>query len=174
MDTINSEDFTVRRATDDDFQAISTIYDYARTFMRSCGNMSQWTNGYPAPEDTRRDAERGELYVLCCGGDVAAVFCMMTRPEPTYGVIYGGEWIKDGPYATVHRIAVSDRYRGRGCAALCFGHASKIFGNVRADTHRDNAPMQRALEKNGFVYCGIIHLANGDERLAYQLIITPS
>ena len=28
--------------------------------------------------------------------------------------------------------------------------------------------MQRALEKSGFAYCGIIYLASGDERLAYQ------
>ena len=28
--------------------------------------------------------------------------------------------------------------------------------------------MQRVILKNGFTYCGIIHLKNGDERLAYQ------
>ena len=27
---------------------------------------------------------------------------------------------------------------------------------------------ERSLVKNGFKYCGIIHLLNGDERLAYQ------
>ena len=36
------------------------------------------------------------------------------------------------------------------------------------DTHKDNIPMQRVLLRNGFVYCGIIHLENGDERIAYQ------
>jgi hypothetical protein len=30
--------------------------------------------------------------------------------------------------------------------------------------------MQKSLAKNGFVRCGIIHLANGDERIAYQRI----
>jgi len=30
--------------------------------------------------------------------------------------------------------------------------------------------MQRLLEKNGFVYCGIIFLADGSPRLAYQRI----
>ena len=28
--------------------------------------------------------------------------------------------------------------------------------------------MQHLLEKHGFSYCGIIYLANGDPRLAYQ------
>ena len=32
------------------------------------------------------------------------------------------------------------------------------------------AIMQVIIEKHGFTYCGIIYLANGDERLAYQKI----
>ena len=28
--------------------------------------------------------------------------------------------------------------------------------------------MQHNIEKHGFTYCGIIYLANGDARLAYQ------
>ena len=30
--------------------------------------------------------------------------------------------------------------------------------------------MKRALEKNGFKYCGVIRIANGDARIAYQKI----
>ena len=30
--------------------------------------------------------------------------------------------------------------------------------------------MRHCILKAGFQYCGIIHLASGDERLAYQLI----
>ena len=40
--------------------------------------------------------------------------------------------------------------------------------NIRIDTHRDNHIMQHNIEKYGFTYCGIIYLANGDERLAFQ------
>ena len=31
--------------------------------------------------------------------------------------------------------------------------------------------MQHCIKQYGFTYCGIIYLANGDERLAYQKII---
>ena len=31
--------------------------------------------------------------------------------------------------------------------------------------------MQHLLSEHGFSYCGIIYLASGDERLAYQRII---
>lgn len=32
--------------------------------------------------------------------------------------------------------------------------------------------MQHCIRKAGFRYCGIIHLANGDERLAYQMPVS--
>ena len=47
---------------------------------------------------------------------------------------------------------------------FCFSHDA----NIRIDTHKDNRIMQHNIEKHGFTYCGIIYLANGDERLAYQ------
>jgi RimJ/RimL family protein N-acetyltransferase len=49
---------------------------------------------------------------------------------------------------------------------FCLAHT----GNIRIDTHRDNTIMQHLLSKYGFQYCGIIYLANGDERLAYQYL----
>ena len=42
------------------------------------------------------------------------------------------------------------------------------YPNVRIDTHEDNYVMQNMLKKLGYTYCGIIHLENGDPRLAYQ------
>ncbi len=49
---------------------------------------------------------------------------------------------------------------------------SKIYeGKWLDDTHRDNHIMQHNILKHGFQYCGVILLANGDERLAYQKMI---
>ena len=66
--------------------------------------------------------------------------------------------------------------RGSGLSGKIIGFAAdfaKEKGRVslRIDTHRGNAVMRRMLEKNGFKYCGIIHLEDGDERLAFQKII---
>ena len=40
--------------------------------------------------------------------------------------------------------------------------------SIRIDTHRDNIPMQKMLNKNGFIYCGIIYLLDGKERFAFE------
>ena len=47
---------------------------------------------------------------------------------------------------------------------FCFSHDA----NIRIDTHKDNLIMQHNIEKHGFTYCGIIYLASGDKRMAYQ------
>ena len=56
----------------------------------------------------------------------------------------------------------------KGIIDFCFNECFRLQGNLRIDTHRDNIPMQKCLIRNGFEYCGVIYLANGDERLAYQ------
>ena len=77
-----------------------------------------------------------------------------------------GEWKNSAPYGAIHRIAV--KYHGRGIVDFCFRECFLRFPNLKIDTHRDNIPMQKCLKRAGFEYCGIIYLANGDERLAYQ------
>lgn len=147
---------------------ILSIYDSARVFMRESGNPNQWAGKYPDEETVLRDIENEKLYVCTENNDILSVFFYTVGIDPTYLKIYDGAWVNDKPYGVIHRIAVSDKARGKGVAKVCFDFAYDKCGNVKIDTHRDNIPMQRALEKNGFTRCGIIYLANGDERIAYQ------
>ena len=147
---------------------ILSIYDSARVFMRESGNPNQWAGKYPDEDTVLRDIEKEKLYVCTENNDILAVFFYTVGIDHTYLKIYEGKWVNDKPYGVIHRIAVSDKARGKGVAKVCFDFAYDKCGNVRRDTHRDNIPMQRALEKNGFTRCGIIYLANGDERVAYQ------
>ncbi len=159
---------TIRNATPADLDAVMTIYSDARTFMRASGNLTQWAGGYPSEEIVRRDMEKGALYVCEEDGALLGVFYFAEENDPTYAVIYEGAWQNDKPYAVIHRIAVSGDSHGKGVAGFIFDSCFERYSNLKIDTHRDNIPMQKALTKRGFRYCGIIHLANGDERLAYQ------
>jgi hypothetical protein len=42
--------------------------------------------------------------------------------------------------------------------------------SLRIDTHQGNIVMRRMLEKQGFTYCGVIHLPSGAPRVAYERI----
>ena len=148
--------------------AIEALYTDARAYMRSHGNAHQWTGGYPSRALVAEDIRRGECF-LCVEEDaLLGVFCYFRRPDPTYAVIHGGAWLNSEPYGVIHRIAVSAHRRG--VASFCFAYALSQCANLRIDTHRDNIPMQRSLEKNGFSRCGTIYLENGDPRIAYHKV----
>ena len=49
--------------------------------------------------------------------------------------------------------------------------ADNGYASVRVDTHQGNLPMRRMLEKNGFEYCGTIHLLDGQSRVAYERLV---
>ena len=156
----------IRKTTPSDLFAISDIYENAKRFMRDSGNPSQWNGGRPNVDSAREDMENGVGYVLEENGEILAVFMFSVGEDVTYKKIYNGSWLNSEPYAVIHRIAVKEQ--GRGLIDFCINYCFGICANLKIDTHRDNIPMQKALLKRGFKYCGIIYLENGDERLAYQ------
>lgn len=157
---------SIRHATYADLETIDGIYNAARTFMRQTGNLHQWVNGYPSRKTITADLDAGHLYVCEGNSEILGVFCFFIGNDPTYKSIYDGAWLKTGESGVIHRIATCAP--GKGVAQFCLDFAFSQCGNLRIDTHRDNFPMQKALLKNGFTQCGIIYLANGDQRIAYQ------
>jgi RimJ/RimL family protein N-acetyltransferase len=149
-----------------DVEAIVAIYDRAREFMTASGNGGQWINGYPQRSLVQQDIEQGHSYVCCEGDEILAVFYFAIEAEPNYAEIYEGQWKNDETYGVVHRIAVSGRQKG--VAAVCLDWCFQQISNLRIDTHKDNLAMQKVLKNLDYQYCGIIHLADGAERLAYQ------
>lgn len=150
-----------------DLTRIIEIFDKARSFMRRTGNMSQWTGGYPSADILMNDIRQGNNYVIVRDEIVVGTFAFILGPDSTYSTIEG-RWLDDRPYGTIHRIASDGS--ARGVADTCLEACRKIINNIRIDTHRDNKVMLKWIERSGFSYCGIIHLADGSPRMAFQLI----
>ena len=161
--------FTIRPATFADLPRILAIYADARKFMQQTGNPNQWWDYHPAESILREDIPKKQLYVVESEGVISGVFAYIQGVDPTYLQIEGPGWLNDEPYGTIHRIAV--HHRGEGLIAKIFDWTLEKCPNLRIDTHVDNAPMRRALEKYGFSYCGVIHIFNGDERIAFHKCI---
>lgn len=155
----------IRTARSSDWQDIMDIYANARRFMREAGNPTQWGNTFPPEELIREDIRLGRGYVCEIDGRVQGVFAMIPGEDPTYRFILGS-WLNDRPYCAVHRVA--NRGEVKGVASQILTWAFEQCGNIRIDTHDDNLPMQRVLEKNGFVKCGRIWIEDGTPRIAYQ------
>ena len=156
----------IREATERDAEKANEIYEDARKYMRENGNLYQWPQAYPGIADILADIPEGKSFVVEDGGEIVGVFHFHIGEDPTYLVINDGAWKNDEPYAVIHRVAV--KYHGKGIADFIYSECFKKFPNLKIDTHRDNYPMQKSLKKNGFEYCGITHLLNGEERLAFQ------
>ena len=159
----------IRPATRADIPAILELMEAARGIMRASGNLHQWSDGYPQAEHIAADIDRAGGFVLEDDGVPGAYFAFLPSPEPTYAQIYDGAWLDDSlPYHVIHRIASRPEVHGVFRSIMDWAFAREH--NIRIDTHRDNTVMQHNLLRYGFHYCGIILLANGDPRLAYQLL----
>ena len=158
---------SIRTVQASDMADVMKVMAAARGIMRQSGNMHQWGEGYPSEAAIAADMERGGGYVVEDEGVIVAYFAFLPSPEPTYNQIFEGKWLDNrSPYHVVHRIASYPNVHGIFDTIMdfCFLHDA----NIRIDTHRDNLIMQHNITKHGFSYCGIIYLASGDERLAYQ------
>lgn len=160
--------YSVRPAQAADLPRILEIFAQARQYMRSQGNPNQWGNDRPPKSTLLDDIAKQQLYVCTRAEQILGVFAYIPGPDPTYAMIEGGQWLRDTPYGVIHRIAVAEHQQG--VASFCIQWAFAQCNDLRIDTHAENIPMQKALRKWGFHYCGIIYLANGDPRMAYHKI----
>lgn len=160
-------EYEIKKASPEDLPAILEIYAGARAFMAKTGNLNQWKNVHPPRQLLEQDIREGNLYVISSEGDIHGVFAFFLGEDPTYRVIQGNGWRSSAPYGTIHRIAGDG---SGGILHACVGFCRKQIGYLRIDTHEDNYVMQGAVKKEGFVPCGIIHIADGSPRIAYDLL----
>lgn len=155
----------IRKATLTDMPAIRAVYAAARRFMAATGNPTQWGEDKPAEALLLEDIRLGRLYVEEWDGHVCAAFALVMGEDPTYGYIEGA-WRDATPYGTIHRLAADGT--NPGFFTRCVSFCSRQISHLRVDTHADNRVMRHLVEKHGFAYCGVIYIADGSPRLAFE------
>lgn len=156
----------IRTAERSDLEKMLEIYKTARAYMRGSGNPSQWGDSYPPRELLEEDLAQKQLFVCVENSTIYGVFAFIIGEDSTYRLIEDGAWKNDKPYGTIHRLAGD--VQKKGVFAECLEYCRDQIDNLRADTHADNLTMQHLLEKHGFERCGVIYLADGSPRIAYQ------
>ncbi|NMH27064.1 GNAT family N-acetyltransferase [Flavobacterium silvaticum] len=158
----------IRQAAKSDIDSIMMVLDEARNIMRQNGNLMQWNNGYPSREVILEDIELKQAFVCIADSEIAGYSCFIygDDPDPYYKVIENGSWLNNKPYGVIHRLATNGNVKG--IAQSAFDFAFSVTDNIRVDTHHENIPMQNFLKKSGFSYCGIIYVADGTPRDAFQ------
>ena len=156
----------IRKTTVEDIPRRQEIFDIGRAYQKANGNLNQWKEGYPGQAALDFDIQQGTGYVVEHEGRIVGTFALIPGEDPTYGYIEDGEWKSNEPYCAIHRVASDGSVKGLGDFILqwCIQKA----GHVRIDTHKDNKTMQHVIKKNGFEYCGVIYLADGSPRIAFE------
>lgn len=134
----------------------------------SCRRMGTRHSGQTATraELTQKKTSRGHCFLVTDEAGPLAVFSFAPGPEKTYAEIEGA-WHSDADYHVIHRVA---SVRGHGVARTIFTFAVEHADYLHCDTHKDNAPMRRALASFEFRECGTITVANGTQHIAYDWI----
>jgi len=159
-------------------EQMCAITEQAKAQLKGMG-VDQWQKGYPNRTVWQQDIEEKVTYLAVEDEIVLGAFMLLISNEPSYDEIEGS-WLTDTPYASLHRVCVSDHCKGRGVAGEMFKFAFKKakelgFASMRIDTHPQNKSMLRAIEKAEFTRCGDIRIKGGSEdgdlRVAFEKIL---
>ena len=167
------------KAKEEHLDRIWEMTGMAKAQLKNLG-LDQWQTGYPSLEVWENDIAERMAYLAVEDGVILGAFAYQVTPDISYYEIEEGKWLTNTPYASMHRVVVSDGSKGKGVAGQMFAYGFSMarkagFDSLRIDTHPGNLPMQRALAKAGFQKCGIIHLAQGPEtghaRIGFERIL---
>jgi len=165
----------LRQTQLDEINQVMEIINQAKTYFKENG-IDQWQNGYPNPSVIENDIKNKHSYVLLKNDMIVATVAISFDGEITYNEIFEGSWKSNESYAVIHRIAVDSNLKGQGLSSEIINHTASLakekgVTSIKIDTHEDNEAMRRSLIKNGFDYCGIIYLTDGNQRVAYEKLL---
>ena len=166
-----------RRAQNSDVDKIVQILNDAISFLKESGS-SQWQSGYPNRATVEDDIKNGCAWVLTVDNEIAGYAAVVIGRDSNYAKI-DGEWNNDvDSYATIHRIAISSKFRGMHLTQfflsniISLTYAQEIH-NFRIDTGEKNKIVQHIATSHNFIKRGIIQVDDpiNPDRLAYELNI---
>jgi GNAT superfamily N-acetyltransferase len=167
----------IQPTTRENIPRIMEIVKDAQRYLASL-NIDQWQDNYPNVLQIEMDIKNKDSYVILdekC--DIIGTTVFSTKTDPNYNKIKGA-WLttENAEYGVIHRLAVSDLARKKGMGKFVLNSCEGLLktsniGSMRIDTHEDNHGMQHLLKQMGYEYCGVVHLEDGAERLAYEKLI---
>jgi hypothetical protein len=139
-------DYHFRKAEISEIPQIWDILQFAIIRRKEDGS-DQWQDGYPNPAVVQKDIEKGEGFVLTEEKTIVGYSAVLINDEPQYAKIEG-KWLTNDDFVVFHRVAISEKYLGKGCAL-------KIF------------------EKLGYTFCGKVYFRGGQRKAFEKVLAKP-
>lgn len=157
---MTKKEVVIRLAIIEDIPKIMVIVKAAVNYMNSNGNF-QWSTDYPTSSIFQSDISKGELWVAILDDEVVGVAAINQDHTPEYDTLV---WNNNAPYWGIHRVAISEQFKGNRIAEKLFIKAEEIARQsidnyLRIDTNLLNKPAQRLFERLGYSYIGQVYFA---------------
>jgi acetyltransferase, GNAT family protein len=120
----------LQKANIADIEDVMLVFSQARRAQREAGFI-QWEDGYPSIETMNTDINSGIGYIIEDNGVLVGYVAIATHDEE-----YEKQsqlWSCHGTYAVFHRIAISDKYRGKGHSKAPFDLAEAKSRQMNVD-----------------------------------------
>jgi|SRR5665213_975247 len=150
----------IRHASVTDIPSILQLIKEAVPLMIAAGNF-QWDDTYPNAHVFERDIALKQLWVAEEDGCIAGVAAITTDQELEYAEV---GWDITEQAIVTHRLAVSDKHKGKGIATTLLMKAeyeayNRGIKTLRIDTNTSNVAPQRLFLKLGYQFSGEISLS---------------
>ena len=110
-----------------DVEIILDIMDMARNYQRSLGFI-QWEDDYPNRAIIEQDITMGDAYVFIEEDQIVG-YCVLPIGDSAYDEL-SNTWHNKGVYGVVHRLAFSDKIRGKGYSTGDFADSQAFYDAV--------------------------------------------
>ncbi|MBC8585248.1 GNAT family N-acetyltransferase [Youxingia wuxianensis] len=160
----------LRLVKSEEIQIAMEIINAAKIHLKEQG-IDQWQTGYPDYACIERDIIDQKGFFVVDEESILGYLCIDYDGESAYDNMQG-TWNTSENYVVVHRMAFTEKSRGKGVSSVVFRLVEELskrkgINSFRVDTDADNKKMQHILKKNGFSYCGTIWFDNS-EKIAFD------
>ena len=144
----------------DNFKVVKSKYIDVIENTPDIGKHAHWIYGkHPTDESLKAYIDRGEMYVLMDGEEIAGMAAVaMCQGDDYLNISWEKDLSKD-EVATVHLLAVCPDHRCKSLGLRILDEAMEIavrkgMKALRLDALKSNLPAQKMYEKAGFIYRG--------------------
>ena len=145
----------------DDFETVKSKYIDVIENTPDIEKTAHWKYGkHPTDESLRAYIDRGEMYVLTDGEEIAGMAVIMMRQGDEYlGISWKDDDLQCDEVATVHLLAVCPDHRGKSLGVRILEEAMEIALRngkkaLRLEVLKSNLPAQRMHDRAGFAFRG--------------------
>ena len=145
-----------RKAEKEDFDKVRSLYWMLIDQEQNDPSFPHWKKGiHPSDEMIRTSIDKGDLYVLVDGDEIAA--CVIANDEKIDGYADAPWQIESEEVIVLHVLAVHPNHRGEGLARRLVGNVvemERAAGKkaLRLDVIENNTTAEKLYQKLGFQY----------------------